>query len=143
MNNRKKITACAALFAVLLIVSCDWEIPPSDDKIFDHDLRGTWVSNDPSVYFGQLIIEKDRITITGFTEGQTQLGGDDNRRPFRGFTRGAALTGYSEEGKIFIEDRGLLQEGIPFHYYTAGTFPQERFLSFTFGGRIETLQRQR
>jgi len=142
MNNWKKYTACFAFLAVLFITSCEWEYEPRVYQAFNIDLRGTWVSNDPSVYSGKLIIDYDRITVTGFSEGQTPPREDDNKRPFKGFTKGASLKGYSEEGKIFIEDGGFLREGIPFNLYSAGSYSQEKFLSFNFGGRSETLQKQ-
>jgi len=142
MSNLKIITIIGALLTVLLIASCDWEIVESDYKTFDYELRGTWVSNDPSVYSGKLIIEYDRIAITGFNEGQTPPREDDNKRPFKGFTKGVSLKGYSEEGKIFIEDGGFLKEGIPYTLFSAGNYSQEKFLRFNFGGRVETLQRQ-
>jgi hypothetical protein len=137
-------SVCVSLLAAFFITAC-WDIVPSDRNSFNRDLWGTWVSNDPSVYSGELVIDIDRITITGYTEGQTPLTGDDNRRPFRGFTKGMPLKGYSEEGKIFIEDGGLLQEGIPYTYWEDSPPPnyrKVRYLRFTFGGRSETLQCQ-
>jgi len=141
MKSRKIITIFGVLAAVLLISSCDLYMGIGDYGTFSHDLRGTWVSNDPSIYSGRLVIGIDRITITGFSEAQTPVGADDRKRPFRGFTKGVALNGYSEFGKIFIEDGGWLQEGISFTIFSAGNFPQERFLRFNFAGRVETLQR--
>ena len=142
MYNQKKIIILIALLAVLIITSCDWEVT-GDYKSFSFDLRGTWVSNDTSVYSGILVIDFDSITITGFNEGQTPSGTDDNRRPFRDFTKGTALKGYSEEGKFFLEDRGLPQEGIPYTLYTAGNYPQETFILFTFGNRAEIMKKQK
>jgi hypothetical protein len=66
-----------------------------------------------------------------------------DRRPSKGFTRGIALKGYSEEGKIYvIEDSGLIQEGIPYHYWESPSPDYIKFLRFTFGSRFETLQKQ-
>ena len=145
MNNlkkRKKYFTCGILLAVLFITSCNMEIGLNDYKTFSYDLRGTWLSNDPSVYSGKLVIDSGQITITGFNEGQTPLWENDNKRPFKGFTKGTALKAYSEEGKIFIEDGGSPQEGISYIFYTAGIFPEEKFLRFTFGGRQEIMRRQ-
>jgi len=143
MINMRKLTIPFALFlAALLLSSCKWDLGTNAFKTFDYDLRGTWLSNDPSVYSGQLVITSSQITITGYSESQTPFAGDDNKRPFKGFTKGTALTGYSEDGKIYIEDTGLQQEGIPYTYYTNGTYPQDEFLQFNFGGRAETLQKQ-
>ena len=123
--------------------SCKWNYDTSENKSFDADLRGTWTSNDPSVFSGVLSIDLDRITITGYAESQTPAREDDNKRPFRGFTRGTALKGYSEEGKIFIEDAGMLREGIPYLYWDDSPPPgflKIKFLRFNFGGSEETLQ---
>ena len=141
----KIYAACATLLAALFIAACDWNFEPINTNSFDSSLQGTWVSNDPGIYSGTLVIDKDRITITGYSESQTPLGGNDNNRPFKGFTKGIALKGYSEEGKIYIEDGGFLQEGLPYTYWDDTPPPDYRkikFLRFTFGGRAETLLNQ-
>jgi hypothetical protein len=136
----KILSACASLLIVLLLVACNLE--SGDDKSFDVDLQGTWVSNDSSVYSGALIIEHDRITITGYSENQTSEGGNDNRRPFREFVKGIALKGYSEDGKIYIEDGGQMQKGIPYYHWDDNPgYIKMRFLRFNFDGRTETLQK--
>jgi hypothetical protein len=151
MNNWKKIITGGALLAVLLISSCDGEInqdKPNNNKYFSYDLRGTWFSNDTSVYSGELIIAIDRITINGFFESQTPaVGGDDNNRPFKDFLKGVPFKGYSEavgqsQGIIFIEIGGVLQQGIPYTYVSE-PLAQKNFLRFTFGNRIELMERQR
>jgi len=139
----KIITAITIIITVFFVAVCDVINGTSDIKKFENALQGTWVSNDPSRYSGSLEIDYDRITITGYSERQTPSGGNDNERPFKNFTKGIALKGYSEEGKIFIEDRGLLQEGIPYSYWDISPPPDHKkikFLSFTFGDRVETLQ---
>ena len=132
-----------SLLIVFFVTACDYNGGTSDYKSFDYELQGTWESNDKTVYSGKLEITSFRITITGYYESQTQnqpeLSKNDNKRPFKDFTKGTTLTGYSEEGKIFIEDGGQLQEGIP---YTCWEGYSGRFLSFDFGGRKETLQLQ-
>jgi hypothetical protein len=138
MMNRKFL---AVLLACLFLSACEWD-GTSTYNTFDYNLQGTWESNDPSVFSGTLKIETDRITITGYGENQTPAGEDDSKRPFRGFTKGTDLKGYSEEGHIFIEDAGLWQAGLPYTYYTVGSYPQEKFLRFTFGSRVETLQKR-
>jgi len=100
------------------IAACDWESTgggTGNYKRFDWDLHGTWKTNDPeSRYTGTLEITYNRITITGYSEIQTPTsGGNDMERPFRGFTKNIALEGYTEEGKIFITDAGIVQEGLP------------------------------
>jgi len=133
---------------LLLLTSCgyNYESKP-DTKIFDYNLQGTWKSNnyENAVYKGTLVIGVNRITINGYSEAQTPFLGNDNTRPFKGFTKGIALKAYSEEGRIFIEDGGLLQEGIPYTYwddYPSPDYKRVQFLRFTFGGRSETLQKQ-
>ena len=149
IEQRKIHFFCFVLFLVLcsfLIVSCNYNYSPSDKESFAYDLRGTWVSNDTSVYSGTLIISYDRITIIGYEEAQTPAHGDDERRPFKNFTKGTALLGYSEEGQIFIQDAGLWQNGIPYNYWEGDYVPPDyeryQFLRFTFGGRQETLQKE-
>ena len=138
---------CVVLVAAFSISSCNWE--NVEIKSFAFHLEGRWESTDPTVYYGTLEITFDRITITGYYEGQTPIPGDNyEQRPFRNFIRNAPLVGFSEEGRrrngrieglIFIEHLGILQEGIPYIWYEDLT--QTQFLSFTFGGRDETLRR--
>jgi hypothetical protein len=126
---------------VFCLAACDWV--SRDDDNFDVDLQGTWVSNDSSVYSGALKIESDRITISGYSESQTPTYTNDNRRPFREFVKEIPLKGYSDNEKIFIEDGGKMQEGIPYYYWDYDTdYLKMRFLRFNFEGRTETLQKQ-
>jgi len=144
MLNKKLIplTFLPAILS-LFLVSCDIESgPPSDYKFFDYDLQGTWVSNDPGKYSGKLVITYNTITITGYGESQTSIWGNDTERPFRDFTKRAALLGYSENGHIFIKDGGLFQEGIPYTLYSDNYSLSRQFLRFSFGGRQERLEKQ-
>ena len=143
MGTRKIISVCGIFLVAFLMTSCSWDYEPVHYDSFDYDLRGTWVSNDPSVYYGELEIDFNRITIVGYNESQTPSGEDDGMRPFRAFTKGTALKGYSENGVIFIEDAGFLNEGIPYTYYTAGNYPYDEFIRLSFGDRVETLQKLR
>jgi len=144
MNKRKFYAACVSVLFALFIMACNGTANTGGNtKIFAYELRGTWVSNDPSVYKGTLKIDTDRITITDYSENQTPSGQDDNRRPFKNFTKNIALKGYSDGGKIFIEDYGMLQEGIPYTYWEENPSPynkKTKFINFTFGGRDEKLQ---
>jgi hypothetical protein len=137
----KTLTTFACFLAILLLAACDLE--SGDGKGFDYDLQGTWVSAENSAYYGTLEITYDRITITGYSEYLWNE--DDNKRPFKNFIKGIALKGYSEEGKIYIEDAGIVQEGIPYTYWHDSPppdFTKIQFLRFNFGGRVETLIRQ-
>ncbi|MCL2007957.1 MAG: hypothetical protein FWG77_07705 [Treponema sp.] len=141
-----------ALLFSLIFSSCDWE-GWTLENLFESNLQGTWVTNDPeSIYSGSLIIRRDSITITGYGESQTpSRGGNDEERPFKNITRGLALEGYSErsfgssnEGYIYINDKGRLQEGIHYNYWTAREQPGNivvHLLTFSFSGRIQTLRR--
>ena len=122
-----------------ILLACDWFMDGSNPNTFDWDLRGTWVSNDKTYYSGTLIIEMNRITINGYPESQ----GVSSQRPFRNFIKGVALQGYSNEGKIFIQDAGVWKEGIPYTYWTESSgFSKTELLRFEFGGRKETLEKQ-
>ena len=139
-----------------LIVSCDYE--PTEGgtgnyQRFDWDLHGTWITNESaSRYTGTLVIDYSRITITGYSETQTPTpGGNDTERPFRNFTKGIALEGYTEEQEttgekvMLIKDAGTWQEPITYLYWSDHPPPDFKtieFLRFTFGGRQETLRKQ-
>ena len=131
------VTWIFTLFSVFFITSCG-SSEPSDRKVFEYKLRGTWQSNDPSVYAGELVIEYNSITIWDYLENQTPLLGDDTKRPFREFTKGTRLSGYSEDGIFFIRDAGEWFE-IPCFYYTENN-GHDKFLRFTFGDRKEILR---
>jgi len=140
----KRIFACVGLFTILFITACG-DIKETDDiKSFEAKLRGTWVPNDEDpIYPGTLEIDFDRITITGYSEGRTPSGESDDNRPFKNFTKGIPLKGYSEGEKLFIQDRGALQEGIPYTWYEDGPPPnykKTKFLKFTFGVKDVILQ---
>jgi hypothetical protein len=129
----------------LLFVSCDYDKTTSDYKITAYELQGTWQSNDTTVYSGKLVITAAYITITGYSENQTPLLGNDSGRPFRGYTKGTPLKAYTEEGKLYIEDAGQVQEAIPYTWwddYPSPDYKRKQFLRFTFGGRQETLQKE-
>jgi hypothetical protein len=147
MNRSKKrfffLYFALFFFIALCLCTCDTHDPkPSNIKTFSYDLRGKWVSNQTGVYSGTLVFDYKTITIDGYGEDWTALVGDDSKRPFVGFPRGAALKGYSEEGKIFIPNYANGQNGIPYKYSEEGDYPaRKKFLSFDFGGRTEIVER--
>jgi hypothetical protein len=156
MNKWKKIIACIALLAVLIISSCDWDLESGgsdDNKRFTQDLRGTWETSDYNErYTGTLVIETNRIKITGFNDTQTPTwGGNDNERPFRNLNTGYFLNGYSEvvegeiqvNGKIFIQYLGEWQEGIPYYYEATGYPDYDNLLYFHFAGKRQLMVRQK
>jgi uncharacterized radical SAM superfamily Fe-S cluster-containing enzyme len=63
---------------------------------------------------------------------------DDNKRPFKNFTKNVEMKGYSQEGKFFIKNMCNFSEGIPYTYYFDAFFFYE-LLSFDFAGRDEKL----
>ena len=147
------------LLAGMLIVfaACDYDTTDDNGtgnyQRFDWNIQGTWTTNDPeSRYSGTLVITYNRITITGYGETQTPALGNDTERPFRNFTKGIALEGYTEEAEetggkiILIKDAGKWQEGITYTYYEGVRSPPDfkkvELLRFTFGGRQETLRKQ-
>ena len=104
------------LSSALLITACEYN--PINDEFFAYDLRGTWETNGISDYSGTLIIDRSTIRITGYAPNNIyELTNGTDKRPFRDFSKGTPLEGYSSEGKLFIYDRGNLQNGIPYSYY--------------------------
>ena len=106
--------------------------PNNNRQVAVCDIQGTWKTNDPeNRYTGTLIIDFDRITITGYNETQTPTpDGNDLERPYRNFTKGITLEGYTEEQEetgqkvMLIKDAGTWQEGIPYTYWTDNPPPQ-------------------
>lgn len=140
LGQRSKVKILKLLIALSITACGNNGGTDSDSEKFDYKLRGTWESNDKSVYSGTLRIEYNSITITGYTENQTPPQGEDAIRPFKNFTKNIALKKYSAEEKIFINDAGTLQEGIPYNYYSTN-YGTEEFLRFNFNGRLEILQK--
>jgi hypothetical protein len=141
----KKITSFIILLSAFLLIACGELIESQSGsyKSFNYDLRGTWVSNETGLYSGSLKIDFDTITIDGYGEDWTSQVGDDNKRPFKDFPKRVALKGYSEEGKIFIDYGGTVQNGIPYYFTETGTYPNKiKLLEFSFGGRQEILQQE-
>jgi hypothetical protein len=128
------LTLCAtALCAAFTACNMD-----SDNSgTFASVLRGTWTTNLPEAYdySGTLVISRDTITITGYESNYWNP--DDPQRPFKDITKGVARSGYSEDGKIYIDDFGLKE----FAYeYDSGVSPAyTKLLRFNFDGRNETL----
>jgi hypothetical protein len=100
----------------------------------EYELRGTWKSPDSSFpyYTGTLVIGYDTIAIHGYSGYGTGL-------PFGEFTKDVLLEAYSEEGKLFIKDRGNWQQGLPYTIWEDAAWDEH--LTLTFGGRDETLHR--
>jgi len=131
----------------LLIVFCDGNYGSSNYKSFAYDLQGTWETNDTDEYYtGTLVINSNNITISGYAPNQGyEWTNGTGHRPFKDFTKNAPLEGYTEEGKIFIKDAGIIQEGLPYVYwevYSQTDNKRIQLLQFNFNGRAETLRKQ-
>ena len=155
MNSKKHFIFSFFTFLFsLLIIACDYDTTDDNGtgnyQRFNWDIQGTWTTNDPeSRYSGTLVITYNRITITGYGETQTPALGNDTERPFRNFTKGIALEGYTEEQEatgqkvIVIKDAGTWHEAIPYTYWEGNSSGERiKLLRFTFGGRQETLRKQ-
>jgi len=144
MKNYKFIAICIFFLSALFISSCDGLMTEGNFKSFDSKLRGTWVSNDSGLYSGTLTITSDTITIEGYGEDWASMVGDDSKRPFKDYPKRVPITGYSEEGQIFIKYGEAALNGIPYVYTEIGTYSQRyKLLEFSFGGRKKILQSQR
>jgi len=147
MKKNKRLTAVfLPAICSLLVFSCDWKPGSSDYKSFAYDLQGTWETNEISEYSGTLVINSNTITISGYASNSLyEFTYGTGHRPFKDFTKNTPLEGYTEESKIFIKDVGIIQEGLPYTYwdvYSPADYKQIYFLSFNFGGRVETLRKQ-
>jgi len=71
MKQTKTLVFCALILVALFAAACEWEPLPVDTDVFYNKLRGTWGSNDPSVYSGILTIEYKTLTISDYYESQT------------------------------------------------------------------------
>ncbi|MCL1959627.1 MAG: hypothetical protein FWF68_08515 [Spirochaetes bacterium] len=148
-NTKKKFVKIRNILTIITVAliygmtvsSCESGGVTSKVKSFDYRLWGTWESNDKTRYTGTLVINNDRITITGYDANQTPRNGNDNERPFKQFPKERAMKGYSEEGKFFIVN-GDVTESIPYYYWEDNPPPSYnlvQYLRFNFGGRNEDL----
>ncbi|MDR1341942.1 MAG: hypothetical protein LBK18_01655 [Prevotellaceae bacterium] len=138
----KKQVNNAALFVLLFAFAL---IPAGcgegelDGNYFATRLRGTWetLNPEPYDYAGMLVIDYTTITITGYEKNLYIP--DDPRRPFKDITKGVSRKGYTEDGKMYINDFGW-KEGISYTY-ERGTSSNNYtdLLQFNFEGRSETL----
>jgi len=139
-----KFLILCPILAALIIAACGEYSGSEPGNSFARDLRGTWESNDPSVYSGTLVIGYNTITISGYDESQAIWlpNPNPNQLPFKAFTKGTELSGYAADGTMYILDRGAWQDGIPYAYYTAGSSTNKKeFLLFNFDERDERLQK--
>jgi len=141
--NKLQTKICIyAILAALAIAACGSYSSGGSSSNFPYDMRGTWESNDPSELSGSLIIGYDTIKILGYAQASAPSE-NPNQLPFKLFTKGAELSAYVMSNELYINDRGALQEGIPYTYYTTGTSSanKQEFLRFLFAGRQEILKK--
>jgi hypothetical protein len=139
MQNRFSFAAILtfAAIAAFTLFGCGYQGDGSFGG-FAYGLRGTWATNQPDDYgySGTIVIGSNTITITGY-EVNYWTPPNDPQRPFTGITRGVTRKGYSQDGKIYIDDFGLKE--FPYEY-DPGVYPgYTELLRFTFAGRSETL----
>lgn len=136
-----KRAAFGLIIAVMVVAAgCVGDGLGGGGDFFETRLRGTWETLNPGTYDyrGTLVIDWDAVTIAGYD--QTHYSLIEAQRPFRGITKGVSRKGYTEEGKMYINDFGW-KEGIAYEY-DAGVYPDyAKLLRFTFGGRAETLRK--
>jgi hypothetical protein len=86
MKNFRLFAVCIILPA-LFTISCNLPSGGGNYKSFESKLRGTWVSNEPSLYSGTLKFDTGTLTIDGYGEDWLSLVGDDSKRPLQRFSQ--------------------------------------------------------
>jgi hypothetical protein len=141
MKKRMNGVALSALLLITALIPAGCDGDGFDGGgYFEAKLRGRWETHNPAPYdySGTLVIGRDTVTISGYD--QKSYLPNDPQRPFKGITKDISRKGYSEGGKIYINDFGW-KEGIAYEY-DAGMRPYyTKLLRFTFGGRDETLRK--
>ena len=121
------------LLSALSLTACGWA-PEDYAGNFEYRLQGTWEIN-ASVYYpyiSSLEFTSNTITIIGLDwyENNPSI-------PFSDFTKNVPLKGYSEKtndnnGIIYIEEFGVLHEGIPYQYESRPMNESPETLRFSF-----------
>jgi hypothetical protein len=106
------------IICALLMGSC------VEDGLFgqyvDYNLRGTWKGE--YTWQGQMEITYDSIRITGNHYYTTHLSA---------FTHNTELEAYTEDGNLYIKDKGVWQSPISYKYWKSKS---DEFLDLTGGG---------
>jgi len=129
-------------FCYLPFISCGGGgyTPSGNYKYIEYDLRGVWESNIDSFWpegqtvttaKGKLVFDLNTVTITGPIAH------------LQGFTRSTALEAYTEEGSLYIKDKGVWQSPIAYiRWESGGSYPKDKMLTLQGGGATdETLKR--
>jgi hypothetical protein len=132
MKKLRVFTLCIVLLSILIITACDLS---DTSETFEYRLQGGWESNASPYYYyiSSLVITSNTITIIGYDYGYD----NDPSLPFSKFTKNVPLKGYSEKldnynGLIYIEEFGVLHEGIPYQYESNSTYDSFEKLRFVF-----------
>jgi len=144
MKNYKFFAIYIVLLTALFFSFCDTHgsSQTSTYKSFAYELRGMWESNNSGSYYnGTLKIDSDSITIGNYAETQKPTDGAANELPFRDIPKDRPLKGYSQDNKIYIEFPTGVQKEYTYSLTDSGNYPNNKLLSFDFGGRTETLKR--
>jgi hypothetical protein len=119
MKIMRNIAIIVCVLCAVSLTGCDGVV---QGDFFNSDLRGIWECTNHGGYCGhRLVIDLDTITISGSIDH------------FSGFTKTLPLEGYSKDGFLYINDRGVLQNGIAYRYWTTGA-PVTRMLTLPAGG---------
>jgi len=124
------------IFYSLSFVNCDVNYNINGDyKYVKYDIRGVWESNIEGFWpegqtvtttKGEVVFSYNTITITG------------PAAHFQGFTRNTTLEAYTEEGCLYIKDKGVWQSPVAYTRWEAGgSYPKDIMLTLQGGGAAD------
>ena len=138
MRKLRCFTVCIVLLSALILTACGWA-PEDNAGNFEYRLQGRWETTDynDEIY---IILTITSNTITIEDNSQWWVNKDDPTHPFKDFDKGTLLKGYSKKidnynGIIYIEEFGVLRDGIPYKYELvrdSSSYDSRERLSFTF-----------
>jgi len=123
---------------LFLFGNCGGEYATSGNyKYVEIDLRGVWECNIDGFWpegqtvtseKGKLVFDLNTVIITGPVAR------------LQGFTRDTALEAYTEEGNLYIKDKGVWQSPVAYILWeSGGSYPRDKLLTFQ-GDTGETLK---
>jgi len=141
--QRKIIDLCFLLFTLLtlLFISCDFEdsTSSSNRKYIETDLRASWECNIADFWpegqtvtteRGKLVFDLNTVVISGPI------------KHLKGFTRDIKLEAYTEDGGIYIKDKGVWQKPVAYlKWESGGSYPKDKMLTLQGDIPDETLKR--
>jgi hypothetical protein len=106
------------IICALLIAGCDEGVLIG--QYVDYELRGTW---EGAYYWsGKMEIAFNSIKITGYYGKERHLSA---------FTQDTTLEAYTENGNLYIKDKGVWQSPVSYKYWRSLS---DEFLDLTGGG---------